>query len=103
MSKPSAVKTVKQLAKTPCKVCSCVLHAVCFGSMCPSGIPLSGQADARLFGAAFAQGEQFPDDFLGFPQDQSGARLQLGVTLLDGQVGRPELGNHGHVQEAIGG
>lgn len=71
--------------------------------MCPSGLPLSGQTDARLFGAAFAQSEQLPDDLLGFAQDQGSAGLQLGVALLDGQVSRPELGDHGHIQEAVSG
>lgn len=70
-------------------------------SVCLGGLPLSGQTDARLFGAAFAQGEQLPDDLLGFPFDQGGAGLQLGVALLERQVGRPELRNHGHVQEPV--
>ncbi len=74
-----------------------------FLSLYPSGLPLSGQTDARLFGAAFAQGEQFPDDLLGFAQDQGSAGLQLGVTLLEGQVSRPELGDRGHIQEPVGG
>lgn len=69
--------------------------------MYPGGLPLSGQTDARLVGAAFAQGEQFPDDLLGFSQDHGGAGLQLGVALLEGQVGRPELGDHGHIQEPV--
>lgn len=55
----------------------------------------------RLLGAAFAQGEQFPDDLLGFTQDQGSTGLQLGVALLEGQVSRPELGNHGHIQEPV--
>lgn len=71
--------------------------------MYPSGLPLSGETDARLFGAAFAQGEQFPDDLLGFAQDQGSAGLQLGVALLEGQVSRPELGDHGHIQEPVSG
>lgn len=71
--------------------------------MYASGLPLSGQTDARLFGAAFAQGEQFPDDLLGFAQDQGCAGLQLGVALLEGQVSRPELGDHGHIQEPVSG
>ena len=71
--------------------------------MCPGGLPLSGQTDARMFGAAFAQGEQFPDDFLGFAQDQGGAGLQLGISLLEGQVSRPVLGDHGHIQEPVSG
>lgn len=81
----------------------CLPHLVSFLSMYPSGLPLSGQTDVRLFGAAFAQGEQFPDDLLGFSQDQGGAGLQLGVALLEGQVSRPELGNNGHIQEPVSG
>lgn len=81
----------------------CLSHLVSFLSMYPSGLPLSGQTDARLFGAAFAQGEQFPDDLLGFSQDQGGAGLQLGVALLEGQVSRPELGDNGHIQEPVSG
>lgn len=69
----------------------------------PIGLPFSGQTDVRLLGAAFAQGEQFPDDLLGFTQDQGSAGLQLGVALLEGQVSRPELGNHGHIQEPVSG
>lgn len=68
-----------------------------------SGLPLSGQADVRLFRAAFAQGEQFPDDLLGFAQDQSSAGLQLCITLLQGQVSRPEASYRGHIQEPISG
>lgn len=74
-----------------------------FFSMETSGLPLSGQTDARLFGAAFAQGEQFPDDLLGFAQDHGSAGLQLGVALLEGQVSRPELGDHGDIQEPVSG
>lgn len=72
-------------------------------SMCPSGLPLSGQTDARLFGAALAQGEQFPDDLLGFAQDQGSAGLQLDVALLEGRVSRPELSDRGHIQEPVSG
>lgn len=68
-----------------------------------SGIPLSGQADVRLFRAAFAQGEQFPGDLLGFAQDQGSAGLQLCVTLLEGQVSWPEASYCGHIQEPISG
>lgn len=71
--------------------------------MCPSGLPLSGQTDARLFGAALAQGEQFPDDLLGFAQDQGSAGLQLDVALLEGWVSRPELSDRGHIQEPVSG
>lgn len=66
-----------------------------------SGLPLSGQADVRLFWTALAQGEQFPDDLLGFDQDQGGAGLQLCITLLEGQVSRPEASYRGHIQEPI--
>ena len=68
-----------------------------------SGLPLSGQTDARLVGATFAQGEQFPDDLLGFAQNQGSAGLQLDIALLEGQVSRPELGNHGYIQEPVSG
>lgn len=56
-----------------------------------------------MFGAAFAQGEQLPDDLLGFSQDQGGAGLQLGVAFLEGQISRPELANNGHIQELVSG
>lgn len=71
--------------------------------MCPFGLPFSGQADAGLFRAAFAQGEQFPHDLLGFGQDQGSAGLQLDVALLEGQVSWPELGDRGHIQEPVSG
>lgn len=78
-------------------VCVCVFFSI------PVGSPLSGQTDARLFGATFAQSEQLPDDLLRFPHHQASAGLQLGVALLEGEVSRPELGNHRHIQEAVGG
>lgn len=56
-----------------------------------------------MFGAAFAQGEQLPNDLLGFSQDQGGAGLQLGVAFLEGRISRPELGNNGHIQELVSG
>lgn len=71
--------------------------------MYPSELPLSGQTDARMFGAAFAQGEEFPDNLLGFAQDQGSVGLQLGVALLERQISRPELGDHGHVQKPVSG
>jgi len=70
---------------------------------CDGGLPLPGQTDARVFGAPLAQGEQFLYDLLGFAHDQGGAGLQLGVALLEGQVGRPEPGDRGRVQEPVGG
>lgn len=52
--------------------------------MCPGELPLLGETDAGLFGAAFTQREQFPDDLLGFAEDKDGAGLQLGITFLEG-------------------
>lgn len=57
----------------------------------------------RLFWTAFAQGEQFPDDLLGFAQDQGSAGLQLCIALLERQVSRPEASNRGHIQEPVSG
>lgn len=57
---------------------------VCSLSVCPGGLPLLGETDAGLFGAAFTQREQFPDDLLGFAEDKDGAGLQLGITFLEG-------------------
>lgn len=56
----------KAAAKTPGNDKLCLLHLVCFLPVYPSGLPFSGETDARLFGTAFAQGEQFPHDLLGF-------------------------------------
>lgn len=67
------------------------------------GLPLSGQTDVRLFRAAFTQGEQFPDDLLGFAEDQGGAGFQLCVTLLERQVSRPEASNCRHIQKVVSG
>lgn len=99
----AVVNQHKAAAKTPSNNKLCLPHLVWFLSVYPSGLPLSGQTDARLFRAAFAQGEQFPDDLLGLAQHQGSAGLQLGIALLEGQVGRPELGDHGHIQEPVGG
>lgn len=65
--------------------------------------PLSGQTDVRLFRAAFTQGEEFPDDLLGFAQNQGCAGLQLCIALLQGQVGRPEASDCRHIQEPVSG
>lgn len=74
-----------------------------FLSLHARGLPFSGQTDARMFWAAFAQGEQFPDDLLGFTQNQGRAGPQLGVALLQRQVSHPGLGNHGHIQKPVSG
>lgn len=72
----------------------CVRVRVCVFLSIPVGSPLSGQTDARLFGATLAQSEHLPDDLLCFAHHQGSAGLQLGVALLQGEVSRPELGNH---------
>lgn len=42
----------------------CFLHLVVVSVSVSYWLPFSGQTDARLFRAAFAQGEQFPDNLL---------------------------------------
>lgn len=71
------------------------------GWLCCSRLPFPGQIDVGLLGAAFAQGEELSHYFLGFSHNQCGAGLQLGITLLEGQVSWPELGNRGDIQKPV--
>lgn len=67
----------------PCSLCFVL-------STCFEQLPVSGQADLWLFGAALAECEEFAHNLMRFSQDHFCVHLQQPVTPLQGQIRAPE-------------